>query len=253
MIGAAISGYLGWRYRYVAVFLLAAVFGALSIACVLMIPGRSIDYHAARGTKEDDPNSQPSAIRMLLKHKPLLVLAAALAMFHLGNASILPLYGIAAVAGQQANGPSFVGTSIVVAQGVMVIASIVAMRIAGGRGYWSVLLASFLVLPLRGLLACSLGGWWGVVPVQILDGVGGGLQSVAVPGVVARSLHGTGRINLGQGAVLTVQGVGASLSPALGGWIAEVLGYPATFLLLGSFGLLSVALWIRFSALLKRY
>jgi MFS family permease len=218
MIGAAISGYLGWRYGYVAVFALAAVFGAISIACVLMIPASSIDYHAARGTREDDPNRQPSAFRVLLTHKPLLVLAAALAVFHLGNASIVPLYGLAAVADQQANGPSFVATSIVVAQGVMVIASIVGMRIADTRGYWSVLLASFLALPIRGVLACMLSGWWGVIPVQVLDGVGAGLQSVAVPGVVARSLNGTGRINLGQGAVLTVQGIGASLSPALGGW-----------------------------------
>jgi MFS family permease len=98
-----------------------------------------------------------------------------------------------------------------------------------------------------------LSGWWGVIPVQVLDGVGAGLQSVAVPGVVARSLNGTGRINLGQGAVLTVQGIGASLSPALGGWVAEALGYQGTFLLLGSFGLIAVALWIGFGSLLKRY
>src|SRR5712672_2563192 len=39
MIGAAVSGYLGWRYGYTAVFLLAALFGAISIGCVLMIPG----------------------------------------------------------------------------------------------------------------------------------------------------------------------------------------------------------------------
>ena len=62
---------------------------------------------------------------------------------------------------------------------------------------------------------------WGVYPVQILDGVGAGLQSVAVPGLVARILNGTGRINVGQGAVMTVQGLGASLSPAIGGWIAQ--------------------------------
>jgi MFS family permease len=253
MMGAAISGYLGWRYGYVAVFVLAAFFGAISIGCVLMIPATAIDYHAARGTKEDAPDGQPSAFHVLLTHKPLLVLAAALAAFHLGNASIVPLYGLAAVADQQANGPSFVATTIVVAQGVMVIAAIVGMRIAGNRGYWSVLLASFLVLPIRGVIACSLGGWSGVIPVEILDGIGIGLQSVAVPGVVARSLNGTGRINLGQGAVLSVQGIGASLSPALGGWIAQILGYPATFLLLGSFGLISVALWIGFAALVKRY
>jgi len=92
---------------------------------------------------------------------------------------------------------------------------------------------------------------WGVYPVQILDGVGAGLQSVAVPGLVARILNGTGRVNIGQGAVMTVQGLGASLSPAIGGWIAQEMGYGAMFLILGSFALVSVALWIGFASLLR--
>jgi predicted MFS family arabinose efflux permease len=252
MVGAAVSGYLGWRYGYTAVFLLAALFGAISIGCILMIPADAIDNHAARG-KEDDPESQPSGFSVLVKHKPLLILALALATFHLGNAAIVPLYGLAATADGAANGPTFVATTIVVAQAVMIIMSIVGMRAAESRNYWPVLLASFLALPVRGCLAFFFVGWWGVVPVQILDGIGAGLQSVAVPGMVARSLSGTGRINLGQGAVITVQGVGASLSPALGGWIAQWIGYQATFLLLGAFGLISVALWIAFGSLVKKY
>jgi len=83
------------------------------------------------------------------------------------------------------------------------------------------------------------------------NGVGAGLQSVAVPGLVARLLNGTGRVNIGQGAVMTVQGVGASLSPAIGGWIAHPIGYAAAFLILGSFALVSLALWIGFAATMK--
>jgi MFS family permease len=87
--------------------------------------------------------------------------------------------------------------------------------------------------------------------VQILDGIGAGLQSVAVPGLVARILNGTGRVNVGQGAVMTVQGLGASFSPAIGGWIAQEIGYRAMFMILGSFALGSVALWLGFASLLK--
>jgi len=253
MVGAALSGYLGWKYGYAAVFVLAAAFGAIAIACVLLIPAKSIDDRASRGSKEQDPDSPPDGLTMLLRHKPLLVLALALAIFHLGNAAIVPLYGLAAVAEGQANGPSFVATTIVVAQGVMVVTSLIAMKVASKRNYWPVILVSFLFLPIRGVLAFFLEGWWGVVPVQVLDGIGTGLQTVAVPGMVARSLNGTGRINLGQGAVITVQGVGASLSPALGGWIAEWIGYGPTFLLLGSFGLASMALWLAFGAHVKKY
>lgn len=62
MLGAAASGYLGWRYGYVAVFLLAAAFGVLTIASVMLIPADAIDHHAARG-KEDDPESEPPISR----------------------------------------------------------------------------------------------------------------------------------------------------------------------------------------------
>jgi MFS family permease len=253
MVGAAASGLLGWQFGYVAVFVLSALFGAITIACVLRIPPDTIDHRAARGSKEDDPESQPSGLTILLRHKALLVLALALAVFQLGNAAIVPLYGMSAVSGGKANGPSFVATTIVIAQGVMVIASIVAMHVVERRNYWLVLLISFLVLPLRGVSAYFLTGWWGVAPVEVLDGIGIGLLSVAVPGMVARSLYGTGRINLAQGAVIAIQGAGAAFSPALGGWIAQWVGFASTFLVLGAFGLVAAAIWVLFRAAVKHY
>ena len=74
---------------------------------------------------------------------------------------------------------------------------------------------------------------------------------MAVPGLVARILNGTGRVNVGQGAVMTVQGLGASLSPAIGGWIAQAIGYSPMFLILGGFALGSIALWVGFASALK--
>ncbi|MFK4528548.1 hypothetical protein ABIF90_006529 [Bradyrhizobium japonicum] len=65
---------------------LAAAFGVIAIACVLMIPAKAIDDRASRGCNEDDPDSAPDAFTMLLKHRALLVLA--LALFHLGNAGL---------------------------------------------------------------------------------------------------------------------------------------------------------------------
>jgi predicted MFS family arabinose efflux permease len=253
MVGAAASGFLGWHFGYVSVFLLAATFGAITIACVLMIPPGSIDHRAARGSKEEDPDSQHSALAVLLKHKTLLVLGLALAVFHLGNAAIVPLYGISAVTDSQTNGPSFVATIVVIAQGTMVIAAIVGMRIAEKHNYWLLMLVSFSMLPLRGLFAFFLTGWWGVVPVEILDGIGIGLQSVAVPGMIARSLYSTGRINLAQGAVITIQGAGAALSPALGGLVANYIGFSPTFLVLGGLGLTAAAIWITLGAAVKQY
>ncbi|MCP6769677.1 MFS transporter, partial [Klebsiella pneumoniae] len=47
--GAALSGYLGWKFGLNAVFYLAAVFGLLSIGCVAAIPENAINHRVARG------------------------------------------------------------------------------------------------------------------------------------------------------------------------------------------------------------
>jgi len=249
--GAALSGYLGFKFGMPAIFCLAALFGLLSIISVLLIPGKAIDDKAARGLKETGNDEKASGLKVLLQCKPLLILAAALACFHLGNGAMLPLYGLAAAAQNQGNPTIFVAMTIVIAQVVMIIVSIIAMRMAEKSGYWLVILISFIALPVRGLIAAHMINHTGIYPVQILDGIGAGLQSVAVPGLVAHILNGTGRVNIGQGAVMTVQGLGASLSPAIGGWIAQSIGYSSTFLLLGSFATVSILLWLLFSKTLK--
>ncbi len=252
LVGAGLSGYLGYKFGFDAVFYLAAAFGVLSIAAVLMIPPEAIDDRIARGLTEDaGPNAKASGWRVLVECKPLLALAAALAFFHLGNGAMLPLYGLAVVAAKQGDPASFVGLTIVVAQGVMIFTALLAMRLSEKRGYWLAILISFLALPIRGWIAAHMIVSWGVYPVQILDGVGAGLQSVAVPGLVARVLDGTGRVNVGQGAVMTMQGLGASVSPALGGWIAQSLGYPVAFEILGGFALISVAIWVGWAPMLR--
>jgi MFS family permease len=253
VIGAALSGWLGFRFGMPAIFLLAAFFGVLSVVSVLLIPAKAIDDRAARGLEDaGDGTRKASGLKVLVGCKPLLVLAAALAFFHLGNGAMLPLYGLAAAGKHQGNPSVFVAMTIVIAQLVMVVASIVAMRMADKRGYWLVILISFLALPIRGLIAAHWINHTGLYPVQILDGIGAGLQSVAVPGLVARILNGTGRINIGQGAVMTVQGLGASLSPAIGGWLAQGIGYPSTFLLLGALALVSIALWCLYFPMLRK-
>ena len=255
MIGAGLSGFLGWKFGMPAIFYLAAAFGVLAIASVLTIPERTIDHQAARGLENNENNNagggRAEGFKALLHNKPLLILAAALACFHLGNGAMLPLYGLAVVGAGKGDPAVFTATTVVVAQAVMIVTSLIAMRVAAGRGYWLVLLISFAALPVRGLIAGMVIQHWGVWPVQALDGVGAGLQSVAVPGLVACLLDGSGRVNVGQGAVMTMQGVGASLSPAIGGWIAQLLGYRFAFFILGGFALGSLALWIGFAGTLR--
>jgi MFS family permease len=251
-VGAGLSGYLGWKLGLPAVLWLALAFGAASVASALAIPKGSIDDRAARGMRDGSKaDERAHGISILFKCKPLLILAAALGLFHLGNGAMLPLYGMAIVSAKQGDPAAVVAATIVVAQTTMVLAALVAMRMSANRGLWLVLFISFLTLPLRGFIAATFIKSWGVFPVQILDGIGAGLQSVAVPALVAHILNGTGRINVGQGAAMTVQGAGAALSPAIGGWIAQTHGYGAAFIALGLFALGAIVLWLSFANLYK--
>jgi MFS family permease len=166
MVGAALSGLVGWTFGYPAIFVLAAVFGTLSIASVLLIPPDLIDYGAARGLNEDKEGVKVSGYRVLIECGPLMVLAAALLAFHLGNAAMLPLYGMAVVEDAHANGPGFVALTVVVAQATMVLASVIAWRLAESKGYWLVLLISFIALPFRGIVAAYLLVPWGSIPFR---------------------------------------------------------------------------------------
>jgi MFS family permease len=251
-VGAGLSGFLGWKFGLPAVFYLAVVFAIASIVAVFSIPRSSIDDRVARGLDaQGESQEEVRGLSILLHCKPLLVLAACLALFHLGNAAMLPLYGLAVVAAQEGNPAAFVAATIVVAQATMILTALIAMQMSERRGLWLVMLISFAALPIRGLIAAYVIKSWGVFPVQILDGIGAGLQSVGVPGLVARILNGTGRVNVGQGAVMTVQGVGASLSPAIGGWLAQWHGYGSAFLILGAFALGSVGIWCLFASTLR--
>ncbi|WP_408185545.1 MFS transporter [Paraburkholderia sp. RL17-381-BIF-C] len=258
VVAAALSGWLGWRYGFGAVFVLSALFGLLSIVAVSSIPADAIDHDVARGADAKAPAGEPAAagapvsgLRVLLQSRPLLLLAAALGLFHLGNAAMLPLYGLAIVAAHQGEPSAFTAQTIVIAQLVMVAAAMPATRLIRWRGYWWVILLTFLALPVRGLIAASVIHAWGVWPVQALDGIGAGLQSVAVPALVVRLLEGSGRVNVGQGVVMTVQAAGAALSPALGGILAHRFGYPAAFIALGAVSTGSLVLWLSFGATLR--
>jgi MFS family permease len=82
--------------------------------------------------------------------------------------------------------------------------------------------------------------------VQLLDGIGAGIYGAITPLVVADIMHGTGRFNLAQGAVGTMQGIGAASSGVVAGLIVDHFGYSAGFLALGSVALAALTTLIIF-------
>lgn len=242
---ALMGGALGYVFGLQAVFWFMAAMAVGAIAATLLIPGDAIDHEAARGAETGAGAAGGGASwSLLFTSAPLVVLALVLMLFHLGNGAMLPLLGQAMVARGDGDPSASTAMTVVVAQLTMIPMALLAAKLAQSRGYWIVFVLALAALPLRGLIAASLTGFWVLVPVQILDGVGAGLLGVAVPGLVARILRGSGHFNIGLGAVMTLQGVGASLSPTLGGTVAQAYGYAAAFMALGGVALLALALWL---------
>jgi predicted MFS family arabinose efflux permease len=244
VVAAALAGICGYEFGLGAVFVVLAIMAVFSIGSALLIDPCEIDHRAARGAGQTDGDTGVSRFAVLLQSKPLIVLGATLTLFHLGNAAMLPLLGQALVARGAGDPSAFTGATIVIAQLTMVPMAILASRLAQDRGYWIVFLLALIALPIRGATASLVTGPWGLGPVQILDGVGAGLLGVAVPGLVARILAGTGHINAGLGAVLTLQGVGAALSTTVGGFVAQRYGYSASFVALGAIAAMALLVWI---------
>ncbi len=243
LVAAVLAGAFGYIFGIGAVFGVMAAMAAASLIATWFIDPNKIDHRAARGLPGKEGGAAASGWSTLATSKPLLVLAVTLLLFHLGNAAMLPLLGQALVASGAGDASAFTGATVVVAQLTMVPMAILAARLAEARGYWIVFVLALVALPIRGAIAAVVTGPIGLVPVQMLDGVGAGLLGVAVPGLVARILSGTGHVNAGLGAVMTMQGVGAALSPALGGYVAEKLGYASSFLVLGAVALVALVLW----------
>lgn len=239
---ALLAGIFGYLLGLGAVFAVMSAMAVFSIISVLAIDPNNIDHNAARGLAGKGQAS--TSFAALLQSKPLVVLAFTLTLFHLGNAAMLPLLGQSLVAAGAGDPSAYTSATIVVAQLSMIPMALFAAWLAERRGYWIVFLLALVALPIRGIIAAWVTGPFGLVPVQMLDGVGAGLLGVAVPGLVARILAGTGHVNAGLGAVMTLQGIGASLSPSLGGIVAQNFGYATSFLVLGAVALLALALWL---------
>lgn len=240
---AALAGVSGYFFGLGAIFVILAVMAIFSIAATLAINPREIDHRAARGAAENKDDGV-AKFAVLLRSKELMILGATLTLFHLGNAAMLPLLGQAAVVNDGSNPSASTAATIIIAQATMVPMALLAARLAETKGYWFVFLLALIALPIRGVTASLVSGPWSFAPVQILDGVGAGILGVAVPGLVARILAGTGHVNAGLGAVMTLQGVGAAFSTTVGGLVAQRFGYAAAFLVLGAIAALALSLWL---------
>lgn len=237
---AAVGGYF---FGIQAVFILMAIMALFSIIFVLRIDPAKINHKAARGA--DEKSSANVGFLTVLRDRPMvLVVGITLLFFHLGNAAMLPLLGQRVATNEAMNPTIYTAGTMIIAQMTMIPMALIAARYAAVSGYWALFVAALIVLPVRGLIAGFYPDLWAVVPVQILDGVGAGLLGVATPGIIAQLLSGTGRVNVGLGAVMTMQGIGAAFSTTYAGVITAWFGYEAAFFALAGAALVALLVWL---------
>lgn len=229
---ALLAGLFAYLFGPVAVFYLMAVMALASVVAVLFVSAEAIDHDVARGLPPGDQSHQPSGFKVLLSNRPLLMFALCCALFHLANAAMLPLVSQKLAQANLHMATPLTSACIVAAQLVMVPMALLAGAKADVWGRKPLLLAGFLILPLRGLLYTFSNDPYWLVAVQLLDGIGAGLFGALFPVMVKDLTLGSGHFNVSLGALTTAFGLGAALSNGLAGFVVEAAGYSAAFLTL---------------------
>ncbi len=232
---AALAGVTAYFFGYGAMFLLVAGMAVASAAAVLLIRESEIDHDLARGADDGEAHGAgPVAIGELFRDRRIATFIAAVVLFHLANAAMLPLVGQKSGDGLKEGAAVVMSACIIAAQVVMVPVALFASRLATTWGRKPVFLIAFAVLPVRGLLYCLSMNPAYLVGVQLLDGIGAGIFGVVSVLVVADLTKGTGRFNLAQGAIATATGIGAGMSNLLTGFVVKAAGFDAGFMALAA-------------------
>lgn len=242
-----------------AVFVLVSMFGTNGVIWMMIataigtliaifaIKPERIDHRVARGLAHDDGAPGPSGYSVLVKTRGLILLAVILLIFHFGNA---PMSRLIAQQFSIELGSPFRTTAITtgVSQFAMILVAASAPFLIRRFGLGAVFIIALTALPVRGLLAGTFHDFWVIYPVQALDGIGAGLLGIVTPVAAEQLLSGTGRFNVGFAAVMTVQGIGASLSNVVAGWLVTVGGYGLSHYVGGGVALVALAVFMMFQS-----
>jgi MFS family permease len=118
-------------------------------------------------------------------------------------------------------------------------------RQAQERGRRWIFLIGFAALPIRAAAVAVVSDPYLLVALQVLDGLSGAVMGVLTALIVADLTRNTGHFNAALGAIGTATGLGATLSPALAGIIADHAGATAAFLSLAMIALIGLILtWL---------
>jgi MFS family permease len=242
---AALMGFAGAYFAPSAIFIAAAALCIPALVALGFIRGSDIDYNRARNAPTGSSSRRAARVLDLAKNHRLVLFTAALVLFQLADASMLPLIGEHLATGKLTQTPLWMS-------GLIIIPQIVVAAFAPWVGYHSekkgrrpLLLIGFALEPVRAALLAFTSSYGFLIIAQLLSGVTGAIIGVLTIIVITDLTAGTGRFNLAQGAVGAMIGIAASLSTLMTGYLFEGVGALEGFIVIAAVaGAATVLIWI---------
>jgi MFS family permease len=235
-IAAFIMGFFGYRFGTETIFFLTAALGIPSLIALSQIRRSEIDLISARGGALVPRTDVLHGLAELSTNRALMILAAAVVIFQLANAALLPFMASVLVLEGNQQSTLFIAAAIVGPQLVSSAISGWVGRQVERVGRRPLLLLAFAPLPIRGLVLALSPDPYVITLVQLLDGISAATIGILVPLVIADVTRGSGHFNLAQGVVATAVGIGAAFSTTLAGYTVDALGHQTAFLILMGVG-----------------
>jgi MFS family permease len=226
---AGAMGAVGGLIATWAVFAAAAALSVPALIALFLIRPKEIDYARARNAGTGEAATKINRVLDLHKNRNLVVFAAAITLFQLADAAMLPAIGTHVA-------HSKVGSPLMLMSGLIVIPQILTALVAPWIGYYSerfgrkpLLLAGFGAQIFRALALAMSEGDWALLLSQVLDGISGATIGVLTLLTITDVTTGSGRFNLARGAVGTLSSLAASISTAASGFVIQEFGLSAGF------------------------
>ncbi|MBA2127406.1 MFS transporter [Hyphomicrobium methylovorum] len=238
VVAAIAMGVCGYLLTSQAVFFVSASMVIPALIALQFVSSEDLKHHKVAQI-EDTTYDFRNALKELSGHRPLLILAISVALFHLSNAAVLPLVANIITLRSSEAATALVALCIIGPQIIVTLASAPVGRYADRYGRHKLLLIGFASLPIRIVLLAATTEPAILVTIQILDGISATALGVLVASSVADITEESGNFNLALGFIGIAMGLGAAISTALGGYLAYRLGVEAAFLALASIGLVA--------------
>jgi MFS family permease len=223
-VTAALMGLVGAYFDMSAIFIAAASLCVPALVALGFIRPQEIDYARARNAAAGAKAHQVGRVADLFKNHRLILFTAALVLFQLADASMLPLIGENLATTIPTESSLWMSGLIIVPQIVVAVFAPWVGYHSEKRGRKPLLLIGFAAEPVRAALLAFGSNYTLLVVAQLLSGVTGAVIGVLTVIVITDLTAGTGRFNLAQGVVGAAIGIAASLSTLMTGFLFQGVG-----------------------------